>query len=73
VLASLSHANIAGVHGLEEADGKRFLVMELIEGETIAERIKRGPIPIEEVARTALQIAAAVESAHENGVIHRDL
>jgi serine/threonine-protein kinase len=73
VLASLSHTNIAGVHGLEEVDGKRFLVMELVEGETIAEHIERGPIPVEDAARIALQIAEAVESAHENGVVHRDL
>ena len=73
VLASLSHTNIAGVHGLEEVDGKRFLVMELVTGETVAERIQRGPIPVDEVARIAMQIAEAVESAHEKGVIHRDL
>jgi serine/threonine-protein kinase len=73
LLASLSHSNIAGVHGLEEADGKRFLVMELVEGETVADRIQRGPIPVEDAARVALQIAEAVESAHENGVVHRDL
>jgi len=73
LLASLSHSNIAGVHGLEEADGKRFLVMELVEGETVADRIQRGPIPVEDAARVALQIAEAVESAHDNGVVHRDL
>ena len=73
VLASLSHPNIAGIHGLEEVDGKRFLVMELVEGQTLAERIQQGPMPIEEVVRIAKQIAEAVESAHEKGVIHRDL
>ena len=73
VLASLSHTNIAGVHGLEDVDGKRFLVLELVDGETVAERIQRGPIPIEEVVQIARQIAEAVESAHENGVVHRDL
>ncbi len=73
VLASLSHPGIAGIHGLEEVDGKRFLVMELIDGETVAERIERGPMPVEEAARVAKQIAEAVESAHEHGVIHRDL
>jgi serine/threonine-protein kinase len=73
VLASLSHKNIAGIHGLEEADGKRFLVMELIDGETLADRVQRGPIPVEEAVGLALQIAEAVESAHEKGVIHRDL
>ena len=73
VLASLSHPNIAGIHGLEEVDGKRFLVMELVAGETLDERIQRGPIPIEEVVRIARQIAEAVEAAHEKGVVHRDL
>ncbi len=73
VLASLSHANIAGIHGLEEIDGKRFLVMELIEGQTLAERIQQGPIPIEEAVRIARQIAEAVEAAHDKGVVHRDL
>jgi len=73
VLASLSHPNVAGIHGLEEVDGKRFLVMELVEGETLAERIQQGPVPVEEAARIAKQIAEAVESAHEKGVIHRDL
>jgi serine/threonine-protein kinase len=73
VLASLSHPNIAGIHGLEEVDGKRFLVMELVEGETLGERIQRGQLPIEEVVRVAKQIAEAVEAAHEKGVIHRDL
>ncbi len=73
VLASLAHPNIAGIHGLEEVDGNRFLVMELVEGQTLAERIQQGQIPIEEVVRIAKQIAEAVESAHEKGVIHRDL
>ena len=73
VLASLSHPNVAGIHGLEEVDGKRFLVMELVEGETLAERIQQGPVPVDEAARIAKQIAEAVESAHEKGVIHRDL
>ena len=73
VLASLSHPNVAGIHGLEEVEGKRFLVMELVEGETLAERIKQGPMPVDEAARIAKQIAEAVESAHEKGVVHRDL
>ncbi len=73
VLASLSHPNIAGIFGLEEVDGKRFLVMELVEGQTLAERIQQRPMPIEEVVRIAKQIAEAVESAHEKGVVHRDL
>jgi Tol biopolymer transport system component/predicted Ser/Thr protein kinase len=73
VLASLSHANIAGIHGLEDVDGKRFLVMEVAEGETLSERIARGPLPVEEAVRIAVQIAQAVEVAHEKGIVHRDL
>ena len=73
VLASLSHPNIAGIHGLEEVEGKRFLVMELVEGETLAERIQQGPVPVDEAVRIAKQIAEAVESAHDKGVVHRDL
>jgi serine/threonine protein kinase len=73
VLASLSHPNIAGIHGLEEVGGKRFLVMELVDGETLAERVQRGPMKVEEAARIAEQIAEAVEAAHEKGVVHRDL
>ncbi len=73
VLASLSHPNIAGIHGLEEVGGKRFLVMELVDGETLAERVKRGPMKVDEAARIAEQIAEAVEAAHEKGVVHRDL
>ncbi len=73
LLASLNHPNIAGLYGLEPADGKFFLVMELIEGETIAQRIQRGPLPVEEALAYARQIAEALESAHEKGVIHRDL
>ncbi len=73
VLASLSHPNIAGIHGLEEIDGKRFLVMEMVEGPTLAELIQKSPLPIDEVVRIAKQIAEAVEAAHEKGVIHRDL
>jgi serine/threonine-protein kinase len=73
VLASLSHSNIAGIHGLEEIDGKRFLVMEFVDGETLAEKIQRGPMPVDEVVRVAKQIAEAVEAAHERGVVHRDL
>jgi eukaryotic-like serine/threonine-protein kinase len=73
LLASLNHPNIATIHGLEEAGGTRFLVMELVEGETLADRIKRGLIPVEESLKLALQIAEALEAAHEKGVIHRDL
>ena len=73
VLASLNHPNIAGIYGLEESGGARFLVLELVEGETLAEVVRRGPVPAEEAVKLALQIAAAVEAAHEKGVVHRDL
>ncbi len=73
VLASLNHPNIAAIHGLEQSEGKNFLVLELVEGQTLADRIKTGPIPAEESLKLALQIAEALEAAHEKGVIHRDL
>ena len=73
LLASLNHPNIAAIHGLEESEGIHFLVMELIEGETLEDRIKSGPIPVEEALKLALQMAEALEAAHEKGVIHRDL
>lgn len=73
LLASLNHPNIAAIHGLEESEGTHFLVMELIEGETLKDRIKTGPIPVEEALQLALQMAEALEAAHEKGVIHRDL
>jgi serine/threonine-protein kinase len=73
VLASLNHPNIASIHGLEEFEGKRALVMELVDGETLADRLKRGAIPLEEALAIAKQIAEALEEAHENGFIHRDL
>jgi serine/threonine protein kinase len=73
LLASLNHPNIAAIYGLEEFGGTNFLVLELVEGETLADRIKAGPVPVEEALKLALQIAEALESAHEKGVIHRDL
>ena len=73
VLASLNHPHIAAIYGLEESDSRKFLVMELAGGETLAERIARGPLPMDEALRIAAQIAEAIESAHEKGVIHRDL
>jgi Tol biopolymer transport system component len=73
LLASLNHPNIAAIYGLEESGGANFLVLELVEGDTLADRIKRGPIPVEESLKLALQIAEALEAAHEKGVIHRDL
>jgi serine/threonine-protein kinase len=73
LLASLNHPNIAAIHGLEESGGTNFLVLELVEGETLADRLRRGPIPVEESLKLALQIAGALEAAHEKGIIHRDL
>src|ERR1043165_9456812 len=73
VLASLNHPNIAAIHGVEEIDTHHFLVMELVGGETLEDRIKRGAIPIEEALPIAKQIAEALEEAHEKGIIHRDL
>jgi eukaryotic-like serine/threonine-protein kinase len=73
VLASLSHPNIATVYGLEDSGGTCALVMELVEGPTLADRIKAGPIPVDESVRIARQIADALEYAHERGIIHRDL
>jgi serine/threonine protein kinase/Tol biopolymer transport system component len=72
-LASLNHTNIAHIHGLEESSGVRALVMELVEGPTLADRIAQGPIPIDEALPIARQIADALEAAHEQGIIHRDL
>jgi serine/threonine protein kinase len=73
VLASLNHPNIAQIYGIEESNGTRGLVMELIEGETLANRIARGPIPLDEALPIAKQISEALEAAHEQGIIHRDL
>ena len=73
VLASLNHPNIGHIYGLEEAEGTRALVLELIEGPTLEDRIKRGPIPLDEALPIAKQIAEALEAAHEAGIIHRDL
>src|SRR5262245_25810636 len=73
VLASLNHPNIAAIYGLEEANETKFLVMELVPGETLAEKIAPGAIPIDEAVAIAKQIAEALEAAHEKGVIHRDL
>ena len=73
LLASLSHPNIAGIYGLEEAGGARYLALELVEGETLAARLAHGPLPLDEALDVARQIAAGVEAAHENDIIHRDL
>ena len=73
VLASLNHPNIAAIHGLEQAGGTQALVLELVEGPTVEDRVARGPVPVDEALAVAAQIAEALEAAHERGVIHRDL
>ena len=73
VLASLNHPNIAQIYGLEEADSTKALVMELVEGPTLADRIAQGAIPVDEALPIAKQVAEALEAAHEQGIIHRDL
>jgi hypothetical protein len=69
----LNHPNIATIYGLEQADGKRFLTMELVEGETLEQRIAKGPLPVDESLEVCRQIAEGLEAAHEKGIIHRDL
>jgi len=73
VLAALSHPHIAGIYGLDESDGVTALVLELVDGPTLAERMTRGPLPIDEVVSIGRQIAEALEAAHDKGIIHRDL
>jgi serine/threonine-protein kinase len=73
LLASLNHPNIAQIHGLEEGEGVRALVMELVEGQDLAQRLARGPLPLDEALPIARQIAEALEAAHDHGIIHRDL
>jgi len=73
LLASLSHPGIASVYGLDEADGVRFLAMELVPGETLADRLERGPMPVDDALDVCRQIAEAVSAAHASGVLHRDL
>src|SRR5262245_11553537 len=73
LLAALNHSNIASLYGLEQVDGRHFLVMELVEGDTLARKIANGPTPIEEALKIAHQVVEALEAAHEKGVIHRDL
>jgi eukaryotic-like serine/threonine-protein kinase len=73
VLASLNHPNIAAIHGMEEAGGKKFLVMEVVDGETLADRIRRGPMPLDEALGIARQITDSLEAAHASGIVHRDL
>src|ERR1700684_3124668 len=73
MLAALNHPNIATIYGLEQSGGTSYLVMELVSGETLAERVKAGPLAIEEALRIAVQIAEALEAAHLKSIIHRDL
>src|SRR5215813_4896541 len=71
VLASLNHPNIAGIYDLQEASGSRFLVLEVVEGETLADRLARGAIPVDEALHIATSICEALEAAHEKGIVHR--
>lgn len=73
MLAALNHPHIAAIYGLEEFNGKPCLVLELVPGETLAEQIQSGAIPVRDVLKIAVQIADALEAAHEKGIIHRDL
>src|SRR5512143_1121532 len=73
LLASLNHPHVAAIHGLEEQDSQPLLVLELVEGEDLAERLRRGPVPVAEALGIAAQVAAGLEAAHEKGIVHRDL
>ena len=73
MLASLNHPNIAAIYGFEETDGVLALVLELVEGPTLADRIAQGPLPLDEALPIARQIADALECAHAQGIVHRDL
>src|SRR5262245_24813868 len=73
LLASLNHHHIATIHGLEQIGGASFLVLELVDGQTLAHRLTHGAIPVQEALTLALQLAQALEAAHEKGIIHRDL
>jgi serine/threonine-protein kinase len=72
-LAALNHPSIAAIYGLEESEDARFIVMELVPGETLSEKLSHGPLPLDEALKVARQIADALETAHERGIIHRDL
>ena len=73
MLASLNHPRIATLFGLEEHDGQRFLVMELVPGQTLAERLRHGALPIRDALDVCRQIAEGLEAAHDAGIVHRDL
>ncbi|HSF15939.1 MAG TPA: protein kinase, partial [Vicinamibacteria bacterium] len=73
MLASLNHPNIASIYGFQEANNRRFLVLELVEGEDLSRRLERGPVPVDETIQIARQIAEALEEAHEKAIVHRDL
>ena len=73
VLAALNHPNVGAIYGLDEANGKPFLVLELVEGETLADRIEKGPLPVPEALEIARQIAEGLGAAHDKGIVHRDL
>src|SRR5215471_12838623 len=73
LLAALNHPNIAAIYGLEESNGTRALVLELVDGPTLADRMTQGPVPLDEALAIAKQIGEALEAAHEQGIIHRDL
>src|ERR1700675_4177622 len=73
MMVSLNHPNIAAIYGLEEWDDRQVLVMELVKGATLAERLGKGPLKFEEAERIALQIAEALEAAHDKRIVHRDL
>src|SRR5262245_14370266 len=73
VLAALNHPHLAAIHGLEESGGVEALVLELVEGETLAERLGKGPLPIDEALEIARQIADGLAAAHDRGIVHRDL
>ena len=73
ILASLNHTNIAHIHGVEESPSGPGLVMELVDGPTLADHIAKGPLPLDQAIAIAAQIAEALEAAHEQGIVHRDL
>src|SRR5580765_3661643 len=71
--SSLNHPNICTIHGIEQSDSEHFIVMELLEGESLGDRIRRGPVDIDTLLTLSIQIIDALESAHSKGIVHRDL